>query len=138
MQKFVPSQGDRPGAEPVSRKQLVLEVQGKTKLHCELKRHLAPRTVGTIMRSLPLEGNVHMRGSGIAYIETAIDSGTEKSKTAFKKGDVAFLSSSGSMCFFVSDVAGKAMTPIGKMYGDIEKLKNIVPGDVIRLYEETV
>ena len=46
----------------VSRKQLILEISGKVKLSCDLKRHLSPRTVGTIMRSLPLDGNSHLLG----------------------------------------------------------------------------
>jgi hypothetical protein len=29
------------------------------------------------------------------------------------------------------------MTPIGKLHGNIDELKNVKPGDVLRLYEET-
>ena len=77
--------------DSVSKKQLILEIKGKSKILCFLKRHLSPRTVGTIMRSLPLEGHAHMLGKSIAYFETSIDSGIERSKTEFKQGDVAFL-----------------------------------------------
>ena len=122
----------------VSRKQLILEIHGKVKLSCDLKRHLSPRTVGTIMRSLPLEGNSHMLGQNIVYFETSVDSGIERARSEFKKGDVAFLPSTGSICFFVCDVnSAKTMTPIGKLHGDIDELKNVKPGDVLRLYEET-
>jgi len=44
----------------VSKKQLILEIQEKAKIPCDLKRHLSPRTVGTIMRSIPLEGHAHL------------------------------------------------------------------------------
>ncbi len=122
----------------VSRKQLILEIQGKAKIPCDLKRHLSPRTVGTIMRSLPLEGHAHLLGKSILYFETTIDSGIERARTEFKKGDVAFLPSSGSICFFIGDVAsGKTMTPIGKLSGDIDALKDVKSGDVFRIYEET-
>lgn len=120
----------------VSKKQLVLEIQGKAKIRCELKRHLAPRTVGIIMRSLPLEGHAHLLRKSIAYFETTIDSGTERPKKEFKKGDMAFIASSGSICFFLSDSAGNAMTPLGRLEGNIEDVKNAVSGDVFRLYEE--
>ena len=30
-------------------KQLILEIRGKAKISCDLKRHLSPRTVGTII-----------------------------------------------------------------------------------------
>ncbi len=122
----------------VSRKQLILEIRGKAKISCDLKRHLSPRTVGTIMRSLPLEGNAHLLGQSILYFETAVDSGIERPRSEFKKGDVAFLPSSGSICFFINSVAsGKTMTPIGKLTNNIDALKDVKSGDVFCIYEET-
>ena len=123
----------------VSRKQLILEIRGKAKISCDLKRHLSPRTVGSIMRSLPIEGHVHLLGKSILYFETAVDSGIERARTDFKKGDVAFLPSSGSICFFLNNVtSGKTMTPIGKLSNNIDALKNVKPGDVFCIYEETI
>ena len=123
----------------VSKKQLILEIKGKVKIPCDLKRHLSPRTVGTILRSLPLEGNAHLLGQNISYFETSIDSGIERARSEFKKGDVAFLPSTGSICFFTNNVeSGKTMTPIGKLNGDIDALKYIESGDVLSIYEETI
>ena len=123
----------------VSKKQLILEIKGKVKIPCDLKRHLSPRTVGTILRSLPLEGNAHLLGQNISYFETSIDSGIERTRSEFKKGDVAFLPSTGSICFFTNNVeSGKTMTPIGKLNGDIDALKYIESGDVLSIYEETI
>lgn len=122
----------------VSKKQVILEIKEKAKIPCDLKRHLSPRTVGTIMRSLPLEGNAHVMGKSIAYFETKIDSGIERAKKEFKSGDIAFSSSSGSICFFISDsIPGKTMTPIGKIVDNIDSLKEIKPGDIFLLYEDT-
>ncbi len=122
----------------VSKKQLILEIKNKSKIPCDLKRHLSPKTVGTIMRSLPLEGHAHLMGKNIAYFETSIDTGIERARQEFKKGDVAFLSSSGSICFFISDsTPGKTMTPIGKLRENIDALKDLKPGDDFLLYEET-
>ena len=121
----------------VSKKQLILEIQEKAKIPCDLKRHLSPRTVGTIMRSLPLEGHAHLLGQSIVYFETNVDSGTERARTEFKKGDVAFLPSTGSVCFFIKDaVFGKPLTPIGKLGNNIDALNDIKSGDVLRLYED--
>jgi len=90
------------------------------------------------MRSLPIEGNAHQLGQSIMYFETSIDSGIERARTEFKKGDVAFLPSTGSICFFISDVtSGKTMTPIGKLSNNIDALKDVKSGDVFRIYEET-
>lgn len=121
----------------VSKIKVVLEIRGKTKLNCELKRHLSPRTVGIISRSLPLEGNAHHITSNIAYFETSIDSGTDRPRKEFKKGDIAFLPANGSICFFSEDVSSsKTMTPIGKILSDVTSLNDIKPGDVFMLYAD--
>ena len=90
------------------------------------------------MRSLPLEGHAHFLGKSIVYFETTIDSGNERSTKEFKKGDIAFLSTAGSICFFIEDASsGKTMTPIGKILGNMDALKDVKSGDVFYLYEET-
>ena len=90
------------------------------------------------MRSLPLEGNAHLLGQSILYFETSVDSGTERARSEFKKGDVAFLPSSGSICFFMTNVvSGKTMTPIGKLSGSIDALKDVKSGDILSIYEDT-
>jgi len=122
----------------VSKRKLILEIKDKVRIPCDLKRHLSPRTVGTILRSLPLEGHAHLMGKNIAYFETKIDSGTERARKEFKKGEMAFLSSSGSICFFINDsIPGKTLTPIGKLTENTDKLKELEPGDVFLLYEDT-
>lgn len=89
------------------------------------------------MRKLPIEGHAHMLGNSILYFETELDSGTERAKTEFKRGDVAFLASTRSICFFLNDVIFKrAMTPIGRLVGDLSILKDIKSGDVLCIYQE--
>jgi len=125
-------------SDSVSRIKLILEIKNKTKLTCELKRHLSPRTVGIISRLLPLEGNAHLLGKNIAYLETIIESGIDRPRKDFKKGDIAFLPANGSICFFIENVSeAKTMTPIGKIVSQVDELKNIKPGDVFTLYQET-
>lgn len=122
----------------VSKINLILEIRGKEKLDCELKRHLSPRTVGIIIRALPLEGNAHFLGKNIVYLETPIESGLERPRREFKKGDIAFMPANGSICFFLDDKDEvKTMTPIGKINSQIDSLKNIKSGDVLALYPET-
>ncbi|MFN3653870.1 MAG: cyclophilin-like fold protein [Candidatus Nitrosotenuis sp.] len=123
-------------AGSVSSSYLVIEIKTKLKLTCELKRHLSPKTVGSILRSLPLDGNAHFLGQNIVYIETAISSGVERQRKEFKKGDIAFSPAGGSICFFVSDVVTtKPMTPIGKILGNVDALKEVKSGDVIAIYQ---
>jgi hypothetical protein len=118
----------------VSKIDVILEVNGRERIKCKLKRHLSPITVGLITRMLPLEGNVHQMGRSIMYFETGINSGIERKRTDFKKGDIAFLPTEGSICFYMDDISdGKPMTVIGKITDGIDKLSGIKPSDVLSL-----
>ena len=117
----------------VSQFDLILKINGSKDMPCQLKRHLSPRTVGLIMRLLPLNGNAHQMGKSIVYFETNINSGIERKKTDFKRGDIAFLPTEGSICFYINDVNnGKPMTPLGKI-NEIEKLTTVKPSDILSL-----
>ena len=121
-------------AGTVSKIDVILEVNGRERIKCQLKRHLSPMTVGLITRMLPLEGNVHQMGRSITYFETGINSGIERKRTDFKKGDIAFLPTEGSICFYMDDISdGKPMTIIGKIIDDIEKLSGIKSSDILSL-----
>jgi len=118
----------------VSKIDVILEVNDRERIKCQLKRHLSPITVGLITRMLPLEGNVHQMGRSIMYFETGINSGIERKRTDFKKGDIAFLPTEGSICFYMDNISdGKPMTIIGKIIDNIEKLSGIKSGDVLSL-----
>ena len=117
----------------VSRFNVVLKINDGQGIRCQLKRHLSPITVGMIMRMLPLKGNAHQIGESIIYFETNVNSGIERKKTDFKRGDIAFLPAEGSVCFYTNDVSnGKPMTPIGKI-DKIEKLITVKPSDILLL-----
>ena len=118
----------------VSKIDLILEINGSERIKCQLKRHLSPMTVGLITRMLPLEGNVHQMGRSIIYFETGINSGIERKRTDFKKGDIAFLPTEGSICFYMDDKSdGKPMTIIGKIVDNIDKLKGVKASDILSL-----
>ena len=117
----------------VSRFDIVLKINGGENIPCQLKRHLSPITVGLIMRTLPLSGNAHQMGKSVVYFETNLNSGIERKKTDFRRGDIAFLPAEGSVCFYTDDVYnGKTMTPIGRI-DEIEKLNVVKPSDVLSL-----
>ena len=118
----------------VSRIDVILEINSNDKIPCQLKRHFSPMTVGLITRILPLEGNAHHMGQSVVYFETRINSGIERKRTDFKKGDIAFLPTEGSICFYLDDViGGKLMTIVGKITSDIKKLKAVKSSDVLSL-----
>ena len=119
----------------VSKVKILLETNNNQIIKCELKRHLSPKTVGQIMRALPLGGHAHLLGNSAVYFETPIDSGIERKKNEFKKGDIAFLPIGGLICFFYSDVnVGKAMTSIGKITANIDILATVKSGTDLKFY----
>ena len=121
-------------SKTVSSVNIILKINSTERISCQLKRHLSPMTVGLITRMLPLKGNAHQLGQSVVYFETKINSGIERKRTNFKKGDIAFLPTEGSICFYLDDVfAGKQMTVIGKMIDGVDKLKTIKSSDILSL-----
>ena len=122
----------------VSKSYVILEIIGKSKTKCELKRHLSPSLVGIINRSLPVTGTIHMLGTSGVYVESHIESGGERTKKEFKKGDIAFLSVGHAFCFFYNDAkVGKELIPIGKILDNVDVLFNAESGDEVSIYCDT-
>ena len=121
-------------AGSVSRTRLMLELKGEGVCECELARHLAPLTVGTLLRSLPVEGRTHYFEDKFVYFETGLTIGTEKQRSDFKRGDMAFMISNGSVCVFVKDASASTnMNPIGRVITNLELIESSAPGDVLLL-----
>ncbi len=124
--------------DSVSKISLILDVKGKFKIKCVLKRHLAPTLVGKINRSLPLSGHSHILEKSGVYFETSVEAGLQRTRREFKKGDIAFLSVGHAVCFFYADSKiQKEMSPIGKIIDDPELLKSVQSGDDVRFYCDT-
>ena len=125
-------------SDSVSKISLILDVKGKFKIKCVLKRHLAPTLVGKINRSLPLSGHSHILEKSGVYFETSVEAGLQRTRREFKKGDIAFLSVGHAVCFFYADSKiQKEMSPIGKIIDDPELLKSVQSGDDVRFYCDT-
>ena len=122
----------------VSKSHVILEIIGKFKIKCELKRHLSPSLVGMINRSLPVTGTIHLLGTSGVYVESHIESGGERTRKEFKKGDIAFLSVGHAFCFFYKNTkVGKDLIPIGNMLDDVDELLNAESGDEVSIYCDT-
>ena len=122
----------------VSKSHVILEIIGKIKIKCELKRHLSPSLVGIITRSLPIMGTIHLLGTSGVYFESHIESGGERTKNEFKKGDIAFLSAGHAFCFFYKNTKlQKDLVPIGKILDNSEHLLKAKSGDEASIYCDT-
>lgn len=124
-------------AGSVSRIKLVAEVAGKGSAECELVRHLAPITAGALLKGLPVQDRVHRFEDKFIYIETGLVIGAEKTKTQFRRGDLAFLPSNGAICFVVKDCAAPAMNLIGKIVQNMEAIEGAQAGDVVAVKKPT-
>ncbi len=122
-------------AGSVSRLKLEIQVPGRGTAECELVRHLAPLTSRAILQALPLQDRVHRyAGDVFVYIQTGLTIGAEKQRTQFRRGDMAYMTSSGSICVFVKDSqAGPPMNPLGVVTAGLEAVESSRPGDVMKV-----
>jgi uncharacterized protein len=118
-------------AGSVSRFKLTIEIANKGSASAELVRHMAPLTSNAILRALPLQDRIHRYADKFVYIETGLVLGAEKQRTQFRRGDVAYLTSNGSLCVFVQDAAVQPMNPLGIITSNIDVVESSQPGDVM-------
>jgi hypothetical protein len=129
----------QPGrAGSVSRLKIAIEIQDKGSASVELVRHLAPLTIGTIIKSLPLQDRVHRYADKFVYIETGLMIGPEKHRTQFHRGDIAYLTSNSSICVFVQDANVQPMNSLGTVTSNLEIIESSRPGDVMIVKEASV
>ena len=118
-------------AGSVSRFKLTIEIANKGSASAELVRHMSPLTSNAILKALPLQDRVHRYVDKFVYIETGLVLGAEKQRTQFRRGDLAYLTSNGSICVFVQDAAVQPMNQLGIITGNIEVVESSQPGDVM-------
>ena len=115
----------------VSRFKLSIEIANKGSASAELVRHLAPLTSNAILKGLPLQDRIHRFADKFAYMETRLVIGAEKQRTQFRRGDMAYLTSNGSICVFLHDATVQPMNPLGIITNNIEVVESSQPGDVM-------
>jgi uncharacterized protein len=129
----------QPGsAGSVSRLKIAIEIQDKGSALAEFVRHLAPLTIGTILKSLPLQDRVHRYVDKFVYVETGLIIGPEKYRTQFHRGDIAYLTSNSSICVFVQDAKVQPMNLLGVVTSNLEVIESSSPGDVMIVKEASV
>lgn len=117
----------------ISRLTVTLEITNKGLAECEMIRHLSPVSVGMILKRLPLQDRIHKFADKLVYIETGLTIGAEKQKTRFKRGDIAYMTSNGSICIFIKDSSVTPMNPIGVVKSNLEIIEDTRAGDIMIL-----
>ncbi len=117
----------------VSRIKIKFIIEGLGEAEGELARFLAPRTVDTIVRKLPLEGRASTWKEEV-YFEVPIKMGEEKGKSTVEEGTIAFWPMSGALCVFYSK--SQPYSPVsvmGKITSGLELFKHVKSGITIKV-----
>jgi uncharacterized protein len=113
-----------------------VSIRGKGEFNIDLYKHLAPITVNSILRALPLNARVTIYPKAMVCILTGLKTGVEKQRLEYAKGEIAFLAANGSLCFFMSAAKSQSpLNPIGKVTSNPELLEKLTAGDVMEIVQ---
>jgi len=88
--------------ESITRVSIKFSIEAAGEAEGELIRHLAPRTVDSITKTLPIEGRAALWKEEV-YFEIPIKMGDEKAKPKVEKGTIAYWPMGNSLCIFYGD-----------------------------------
>jgi hypothetical protein len=106
--------------ESITRVPIKFLIENVGEAEGELVRHLAPRTVDAIVKTLPIEGRAALWKEEV-YFEVPIKMGDEKAKPKVEKGAIAFWPMGNSLCVFYGE--SQPYSPvniIGKVTSNLE------------------
>ena len=107
---------------------------GNMTLEGEISKHLAPSIVNQIIEKRRLSGPIIKVKDLMIYSPVGIIAGLHKPKKSFKKEDIGFLASNGSIVLFKKDqLVTNKMTVIGNLISEIDELDKIKPGEILIL-----
>ena len=119
--------------EGVSRIKVKFLVEGLGEAEGELVRFMAPRTVDTLVRKLPMEGRAALWKEE-DYFEIPVKMGEEKAKPTVENGTIAFWPMGGALCIFYGQSQPYSPVSIlGKITKNLELFKQVKSGTRIRV-----
>jgi hypothetical protein len=119
--------------EDISRVKVRFSIEGVGEAEGELVRFLAPRTVDTIVRKLPVEGRAALWKEEV-YFEIPVKIGEEKAKPAVETGTIAFWPMGSALCIFYGQ--SQPYSPVnilGKVTKNLELFKQAKSGATIKV-----
>jgi hypothetical protein len=108
-------------------------VEGKGEAEAEFIRFLAPRTIGSILRLLPIEGRTSVF-SEYVYFQIPLKIGNEKSKKFVEAGAIAYWPMGNAVCIFSEET--RPYSPVnlmGRITKNLDLFKDIKSGTKIRI-----
>jgi len=119
--------------EDISRIKIKFLIEGLGEAEGELVRFMAPRTVDTIVRKLPVEGRAALWKEEI-YFEIPARLGEEKAKPTVETGTVAFWPMGSAICiFYGKSQPYSPVSVLGKVTKNLEIFSQVKSGTRIRV-----
>jgi hypothetical protein len=119
--------------EDISRVRVKFIIEDLGEAEGELVRFLAPRTIDTIVRKLPVEGRAALWKEEV-YFEIPVKIGEEKAKPTVETGAIAFWPMGSALCVFFGD--SQPYSPVnilGKITKNLELFKQVKSGATIKV-----
>jgi len=119
--------------EDISRVKIKFMIEGLGEAEGELVRFLAPRTIDTIVRKLPVEGRAALWKEEV-YFEIPVKMGEEKAKVTVETGTIAFWPMGSALCIFYGQ--SQPYSPVnilGKVTKNLELFKQVKSGTGIKV-----
>ena len=108
-------------------------IEGLGEAEGELVRFLAPRTIDTIVRKLPIEGRTALYKEEV-YFEIPIKMGEEKAKSIVEEGTIAFWPMDSALCvFFGKSQPYSPVSILGKVTSNLELFRKVKSGSTIKV-----
>jgi hypothetical protein len=119
--------------EDISRVKIKFLIEGLGEAEGELVRFLAPRTVETIVRKLPVEGRAALWKEEV-YFEIPVKIGEEKAKPTVEAGTIAFWPMGSALCvFFGESQPYSSVNILGKVTKNLDLFKHVKSGATIKV-----
>jgi hypothetical protein len=119
--------------ESVSRIKIKFIIEGLGEAEGELVRFLAPRSIDTIVRKLPLEGRAAIWKEEV-YFEISLKMGEEKAKRTVEEGTIGYWPMSSAICiFYGKSQPYSPVSILGKVTNNLQIFKQIKSGSKVRV-----
>ena len=119
--------------EDISRIKIKFLIEGLGEAEGEFVRFLAPRSVDTLVRKLPIEGRAALWKEEV-YFEIPVKMGEEKAKPTVELGTIAFWPMGGALCvFYGQSQPYSPVSILGKITKNLELFKQVKSGTRIRV-----
>ena len=119
--------------EDISRVKVKFIIEGLGEAEGELVRFLAPRTVDTIVRKLPIEGRAALWKEEV-YFEIPVKIGEEKAKPIVEIGTIAFWPMGSALCvFYGQSQPYSSVNILGKITKNLELFRQTKSGATIKV-----